>query len=51
MLKRWEIGKEARELDERPIKERVRIKKRSLMKLSIALLFYCIVMVLFYFLL
>ncbi|MFX1555043.1 MAG: hypothetical protein ACFFBV_14045 [Promethearchaeota archaeon] len=51
MLKSWEIGKEARELDEKPITERLRIERRSIKKISVALLFYCIVMVVFYFLL
>lgn len=45
----WEIGKEARELDKRPIKERLRVEKRSIMKVSVALLFYFFIMVLFYF--
>ena len=51
MSKSWEIGKEARELDEKPISERLRIERRSIKKISVALLFYCIIMVLFYFLL
>ncbi len=45
----WEIGKEARELDEKPIIERMRVEKRSIMKISVALLFYFVTMVLFYF--
>ncbi len=51
MLKSWEIGKEARELDEKPISERLRVERRSIIKIAVALLFYCIIMVLFYFLL
>ncbi|MFX0020002.1 MAG: hypothetical protein ACFFAK_04905 [Promethearchaeota archaeon] len=51
MLNSWEIGKEARELDEKPISERLRIGRRSIKKISVALLFYSIIMVLFYFLL
>jgi hypothetical protein len=47
----WEIGKEARELDEKPIKERMRVEKNSIMKLSVAFVFYFVVMVLFYFVL
>ena len=47
----WEIGKEARELDEKPIIERMRVEKRSIMKVSVALVFYCVLMVLFYFVL
>ncbi len=45
----WEIGKEARELDEKPIMERMRVEKRSIMKVSVALLFYFVVMILFSF--
>jgi len=45
----WEIGKEARELDEKPIMERMRVEKRSIMKVIVALLFYFVVMVLFSF--
>ncbi len=44
----WEIGKEARELDERPFKERIRIEKGSIKKISIALLCYSFVMIIFY---
>ena len=47
----WEIGKEARELDEMPIIERAKVEKSSILKISIALLFYTLIMVLFYFLL
>ncbi|MFW9947359.1 MAG: hypothetical protein ACFFBZ_07905 [Promethearchaeota archaeon] len=50
-MKSWEIGKEARELDEMPISERLRVERRSIKKITVALLFYCIIMVLFYFLL
>ena len=45
----WEIGKEARQLDGRSIKERMKIGKRSIMKVSVALLFYSFTMLLFYF--
>ena len=47
----WEIGKEARELDEQSIKVRMKIGKRSIMKISVALLLYFVVMIFFYFLL
>ncbi len=47
----WEIGKEARELDEKPILERAKIEKSSLKKIIIALIYYSITMLLFYFLL
>jgi len=45
----WEIGKEARELDEKPVIERMRVGKRSITKVSIALIFYFVTMVSFYF--
>jgi hypothetical protein len=45
----WEIGKEARELDEKPIKERLRVERSSIIKLTVALLFYVVIMVFFYF--
>ncbi len=51
MSKSWEIGKEARELDEKPISERLRVERQSIKKIVVALLFYCIIMMLFYFLL
>ena len=46
----WEIGKEARELDEKPILERAKIEKRSIKKISLALVCYFLTMILFYFL-
>lgn len=47
----WDIGKEAQELDEKPILERMKIKKHSIKKIVIALLFYSLTIILFYFLL
>jgi hypothetical protein len=44
-----EIGKEARELDKKPIKERMKIEGRSIKKIGYALIFYSITMILFYF--
>jgi len=44
-----EIGKEARELDGKPISERLKVEKRSIMKIFVALLFYSLLMVLFHF--
>ena len=46
-----EIGKEARELDAKPISERLKVEIRSIIKLFVALLFYSLIMVVFYFLL
>ena len=50
MSKNWEIGKEAQELDEKPILERAKIEKRSIKKISLALVCYFLTMILFYFL-
>ena len=44
-----EIGREARELDEKPILERIKIEKHSIKKIVIALCCYSLVMILFYF--
>jgi len=49
MAKSWEIGKEARELDEKPISERLKLEKNSKKKIGIAFIFYSITMVLLYF--
>lgn len=48
MSKSWEIGKEASELDEKPISERIKIKKRSLKRIVLALMFYFLMMIIFY---
>ena len=47
----FEIGKEARQLDEKPIKERMRVEKSSISKICIAVFCYSLVMILFNFLL
>ncbi len=47
----WEIGKEAKELDQKSILERIKIEKRSIKRIIGALLIYCFTMILFYFLL
>ena len=44
----WEIGKEASELDSKPIKERMKIEKSSIKKIGIALILYSVAMVFFY---
>ncbi|MFX0024683.1 MAG: hypothetical protein ACFE9S_20415 [Candidatus Hermodarchaeota archaeon] len=46
---KWEIGKEAQELDEKPIKERMKIERNSIKRVGYALILYFITMVLFYF--
>lgn len=48
-LKIFNIGKEARALDQKSVKERMKIEKRSGIQILIALLFYVLVMTLFYF--
>ncbi|MHA1413582.1 MAG: hypothetical protein ACTSUX_10620 [Promethearchaeota archaeon] len=47
MKKRLEIGTEAKELDEKPIIERIKIKKYSINKIIVALLFYFLMLFLF----
>jgi len=47
----WDIGSEARELDEKSFSERAKLEKRSLKKFTVAFLVYFSVMTLFYFLL
>jgi len=49
MSTKWEIGKEAKELDEKPISERIRVERKSIKKIGYAMIFYSIVMVLFYY--
>ncbi|MDX1799059.1 MAG: hypothetical protein R3255_10455 [Candidatus Lokiarchaeia archaeon] len=44
----WEIGREARELDTKPIKERLRIERRSIKRIGYAIIFYSIIMFIFY---
>jgi hypothetical protein len=44
----WEVGKEARELDKKPIKERLRVERRSIRRVGYAMILYSITMVLFY---
>jgi len=45
----WEVGKEAQELDKKPIKERMKVEWRSIKRVGYALICYSITMVLFYF--
>ncbi|MFX1312725.1 MAG: hypothetical protein ACFFHD_08950 [Promethearchaeota archaeon] len=45
----WEIGKEAKELDQKSISERVKIEKRSIKRIIVALCVYGITITLFYF--
>ncbi len=45
----WEIGNEARELDNMPIKERMKIEGRSIKRVAYALIFYSLIMILFNF--
>ncbi|UCC20668.1 MAG: hypothetical protein JSV62_05095 [Promethearchaeota archaeon] len=45
----WEVGKEARELDEKSIKERAKIEGRSIKRVGYALIFYSLIMTIFFF--
>ncbi|MFX1339550.1 MAG: hypothetical protein ACFFDK_13140 [Promethearchaeota archaeon] len=47
-MKNWDIGQEAKELDERPFSERMRIKKTSIKKVMGFLIIYFIIMGIFY---
>jgi len=47
----WEIGKEAQELDEKTIIERMKIQWCSIRKIVAALWFYILIMIIFYFVL
>ena len=47
MSKQWNIGKEARLLDEKSIKERMKIEGRSIKKIFVTLLIYVAVMTVF----
>ncbi|MFX0040226.1 MAG: hypothetical protein ACFFAB_12875 [Candidatus Heimdallarchaeota archaeon] len=49
MSNSWEVGKEAQELDEKPIKERMKIERRSVKRIGYALIIYSISMIIFYF--
>ncbi len=51
MPNNWEIGKEARELDEKSISERMKIERRSIKRLAGAFVIYFLTMLSFYFLL
>ena len=51
MTSKWEIGEEARELDNKTIIERMKIQKSSLRKILIAIWFYFLIMIIFYFVL
>lgn len=43
------IGKKARDLDQKSIKERMKIDKRAAIRIIIALIVYILIMTLFYF--
>ena len=44
----WDIGKEAKELDEKSIKERVKIGRRSIVKIVVAIGIYFLTMYIFW---
>jgi len=43
------IGKKARDLDQKSIKERMKIDKRAAIRIIVALIVYILIMTLFYF--
>lgn len=45
----WKIGEEARLLDEKSLKDRAKIGKRSINKIFGAFFFYFLVMILFFY--
>jgi hypothetical protein len=51
MTKNWNVGKEAQELDDKPIIERLKIEGRSIKRIGYALIIYFLTMILFYLLL
>lgn len=51
MSKNWQIGQEARELDNKSISERMKIKKGSIVKICLALVFYALIITMFHFIL
>ncbi len=51
MTTKLDIGKEARELDGKSLSERLKVEKRSKVKISIAIICYSLIMTLLYFLL
>ena len=49
MFKDLDIGREAKELDEKDIMERIRVEKRSIKRMIGAIIIYTLTMFLFYF--
>lgn len=47
MSEQWNIGNEARLLDEQSLKERMKIEGRSVIKIFIALIIYAFIMTFF----
>ncbi len=48
MLKEWDIGREARELDDKNIIDRIRLEKHSIKRIIFALMIYFLTMYIFY---
>jgi hypothetical protein len=44
MTELYQIGKEARELDEKKVVERMKLEKKALIKIACALIFYFVMM-------
>ena len=51
MVRDWDIGREARELDKLSIKERIKLEKKTVMKMAASTGIYFIVMLILYLLL
>jgi hypothetical protein len=49
MANNWDVGKEAQELDDKPIIERIKVEGRSIKRIGYALIIYSLTMILFYF--
>ena len=47
-MKDWDIGREAKEIDEKPIYKRMKIGKTSIKKIAGSLIIYFIMMYFFY---
>ncbi len=46
----WNIGKKAREIDSKSLKERLKVEKRTIKRIIIAFCFYILIMIILAFL-
>jgi len=51
MVKEWDIGQEARELDKLSIRERMSVENKSIMKMGAFIVIYFVIMIVLYFIL